>query len=184
MEGKSERFTHEEIAEGVFGSVEAPPSRARAEAVVNLSSDKVKAVGSPARNAAAALLASSPTGGITTVTPWSVGRRGSRALPVQEEEELDMVSAAEEKESKKLENDSARLELEKESLAAKTAEIYLSRQQHELVKAEFEALMRLYREHANADKHAREADRVGCQAQTVRSDKILEAVLMLMSRTQ
>lgn len=141
----------------------------------------------------------SPTGGPTTVTPKSAARRSSNGRSADDCSELSLLEAAEEREGRKIEIDSARLDIERDNnrrLAA-SEEKRLQLQQGKLVHEEkelelrkekkamdakdHEARMKLDRERMEDDRADREAERASKEAAAARQDKLLKAVLSLVA---
>lgn len=109
------------------GSVSlSPPCAVQNESVVDAGSDSDDAAGA-AGTAAAALRASSPTGGPASVTPKSADCRADSQGGRWSEHfgELKMIEAAEVRKGKKVVNDSARLVVEQENASNCKADITL-----------------------------------------------------------
>lgn len=99
-----------------------------------------------------------------------------------EDEELAMIAKAEERESQKLEIDNARLEMEKGQAEIQREEILLRREVQKQTAKESEARLKLEHERLEEEKMQRAADRSERKALCDRQDKMLEAMLNMISK--
>lgn len=120
-----------------------------------------------------------PNGPASQQTPRGrvSARRGN-----EDDDELEMLLAADKREDKKLENEEVRLELQREGLRTQQDELALRKEQHELSRMEVEARIKLDAERAEEDKKSREEDRAERKAQAQQNAKILDVVMNLLSK--
>lgn len=119
-------------------------------------------------------------GGPVVVTPARGRKR--RNPGAGEDDEMDLMLLADEREEKRLKNEQERLALDREGLQTQKEDLELRKEQQALTRMETEARIKLDKERAEEEKNARAEERAVRKQQAEENAKVLNALVNLLSR--